>query len=247
MRNLKFNWKKLMLMGGLSLVLMTTSGCGKKADCDIKDYHAHRYVSDSGYVRYIDKEYLSYEGYERTEDYTLVDSKDKDLYSYLDKRNLLRIEDNIETIQNAQEQNQDFIEYRYAYTYLMPIPIVHSTGKSTFVTFIFVPQTHYSWTRDPNHSRLTGETRLCHYEYTSYKIEIDEHGKFVLIPGPEHQDIISTKSEYPYILEDYYKIINLANGCEADYEDLANDDPEHIQEENIEQETDQEKTLTKTR
>ena len=244
MRNLKLNSKKLALLAGVTLVLVTTSGCSKKAECNIPTYHAHRYVNEAQYVRYIDKEYLSYEGYERQEDYVTITENEKKLYQFFDKRNLLRIDDNIEAIQKAQEENQDFIEYRYAYTYLMPIPIVHSTGKTTTVTFIIVPQTHYSWTRDANHSRLTGETRLCHYEYTSYKIEIDEKGNYVLIPGSEKQDIISTKDEYPYILENFYKIINLENGLEADYEDMANDDVERIEEEVTEE---QEKTLTKTK
>ena len=240
MRNLKLNLKKLLALGGVALVLMTTTACSKKADCNVEGYHAHRYVNDKEYVRYIDTEYMDYEGYARQEDYIELDDSQKDLYKFLDKRNLLRIDDNIDTIRASQESNEDYIEYRYAYTYLMPIPIVHSTGKSTFITYIIVPQTHYSWTRDENHSRLTGETRLCHYEYTSYKIEIDEHGKYVLIPSTNHEDIISTKDEYPYILENYYKVINLTDGCEASYEDMENDDVEKI-----EQEEEQGKSLTK--
>lgn len=241
MKNLKLNLKKLFMMGGLSLVLVSTSACGKKADCNIDTYHAHKYVNDKDYVRYIDKEYLNYEGYERQEDYINLDKDDKDLYKFYDKRNILKIEDNEDIIRNIQEENQDYIEYRYAYTYLMPVPIVHSTGKTTYVTYMFVPTTHYSWTRDENHSRLTGETRLCHYEYISYKIEIDENGKYVLIPGSEKQDIISTKDEYPYILEKFYKVVNLSDGCEVDYEDMENDSPEHIQED------EDEKVLTKTK
>mgnify|MGYP007056157951 CR=1 FL=1 len=239
MKNLKLNFKKFLALGGVALVLVTSAGCGKKADCDIQGYHAHKYINDKEYVRYIDKEYLSYEGYDRQDSYIELSQSDGELYKFLDKRNILRIEDNVKTIQKTQERNQDYIEYRYAYTYLMPIPIFHSTGKTHYVTYMFVPQTHYSWTSDPEHSRLTGETRLCHYEYTSYKIEKDENGKYVLIPGPEKQDIISTMNEYPYILEDYYQVINLENGLEVDYEDMENDDVEHIQEE------EQEKSLTK--
>ncbi len=241
MKNLKLNLKKLIALGGVALVLVSTSACGKKADCDVKGYHAHKYVNDKEYVRYIDKEYLSYEGYDRLDEYIELAQSDGELYKFLDKRNLLRIDDNIDTIRDAQERNQDYMEYRYAYTYLMPIPILHKAGKGHYVTYVFVPQTHYSWTTDPNHSRLTGETRLCHYVYTSYKIEKDEHGKYVLIPSPEHQDIISTKDEYPYILEKYYEVIDLKDGCVLDYEDMENDDVEHIQEE------EQGKTLTKER
>ena len=245
MRNLKINWKKMGLMAGLSLVIATTAGCGKEADCDIDGYHAHKYVNEQEYVRYIDKEYLNYEGYARQEDYVMLSKDDKSFYKFLDKRDLLRIDDNIDPIKKAQEENQDFIEYRYAYTYLMPVPIFHSTGKIHYVTYIFVPTTHHSWISDPNHSRLTGETRLCHYEYTAYKIEVDEHGKFVLIPGPEKEDIIATKDEYPYILPKYYKIINLSDGCEVNYEDMEYDDIELIQEDEENLGKEEGKTLTK--
>lgn len=245
MENLKINWRKMGLMAGLSIVIATTAGCGKKADCDIDGYHAHKYVNNQQYVRYIDKEYLNYDGYTRQEDYVMLGEEDKSLYKFLNKRGLLRIDDNINLIKRAQESNQDFIEYRYAYTYLMPIPIYHSVGKTHYVTYSYIPTTHYSWTSDPNHSRLTGETRVCHYEYTSYKIEKDEKGEYVLIPGPEKEDIISTKDEYPYILQKYYKIVNLSDGCEADYENMEDDDIEHIQEEEETLGKEEVKTLTK--
>lgn len=240
MRNVKFNWKKLVALCGVTLVLMTTAGCSKKAECNVPTFHAHRYVNDEGYVRYINKEYLDYEGYQREEDYLTLTEDDKEMLKFFDKKNILRIDDNIEPIKKAEEENVDFLEYRYAYTYLMPIPIIHSNGKTTTVTFMYVPQTHYSWTTNENHSRLTGETRLCHYVYTSYKIEKDEKGNLVLIPSPDQEDILATKDEYPYILEKYYKVINLKDGCEVSYEDMESDEVEHIQEE-----TEEEKTLTK--
>ena len=68
MRNLKLNLKKLIALGGTVLVLVTTTACGKKADCNIDTYHAHQYVNEEGYIRYIDKEYLNYEGYARKEE-----------------------------------------------------------------------------------------------------------------------------------------------------------------------------------
>jgi len=241
MRNLKLNLRKFLALAGATIVLISSAGCSKKADCDVPNRHAHRYVNEEGYTRYYDSERISYRGYERQEDYVELTKSDEHFLEFLNKSNLLRIDDNVDVIRNAQEENQDYLEYRYAYTYLQPIPIVHSNGKSTTITYIFVPQTHYSWTRDENHSRLTGETRLCHYVYTSYRIDIDEKGKYVLVPNPEQQDIISTSTEYPYICEDYYKIINLADGNEVDYEDMENDDIEHIEE------PEEEKTLGKTR
>ena len=89
--NIKFNIKKLFGVRGVSFVLAIAAlpamltGCGKKADCDISGKHAHLYRSTSGYVRYIDKEYLTYEGYDRQDDYI---SKPKSLvldYTYVIK------------------------------------------------------------------------------------------------------------------------------------------------------------------
>ena len=246
MKNLKLNIKKFLALSGISLVLVSTAGCGKKADCDIKDYHAHKYVNNDGYCRYIDSEYLTYDGYERQDDYEYLNPIEKDYNKFLKSKRILRIEENIDAIQRAQEKNKDFLEYRYAYTYLMPVPIVHSTGKTSFITYMYVPTTHYRWTSDPNHSRLTGETRVCHYVYASYKIEKNEKGKFVLIQGPENQDIISTRKDYPFIQEKYYKIIDLANGLDASYEDMENDDVANIEEEQQENDkTEQGKTLRK--
>ena len=229
--NVKYNLKKFIALAGTVLILTTTTACSKKVDCAIDTYHAHKYVDNNGYVRYIAQEWEEYEGYQRQEEYVILKEEDKKAEKFIDDKDLLRIRDNEEAIKKAQEENQPFVEYRYSYTYLMPIPHYHRIGKVSTVTYTFVPRTHYSWTRDPNHTRLTGETRLCKYEYTSYKIEIDERGNYVLIPGPEHEDILSTKEEYPYIKKTYYRVINVENGNELEYEDMETDDVERIQEE----------------
>ena len=230
MKNLKYNIKNILGVIGTSIILLTTTGCSKKAECDINGYHAHKYVNNNNMTRYIAQEYVDYEGYTREEEYITLLEKERKLYDYLDNRNLLRIDDNEEVIREKMKENKDFYEYRYAYTYLMPLPHYSRVGKVTHVRFTYVPRTHYSWTTDANHSRLTGEKRLCTYEYTSYKIEIDEYGKYVLIPNPNKKDILSNKDEYPYIKEDYYKVIT-SDGKDLDYEDMKTDDVEHIQEE----------------
>ena len=245
MGKVKINWKKVLGVIGLSATLMTLSSCGKKAECNVSSYHLHRYENPKGYVRYIDQEWMDYEGYERQEEYIEVDENQKALQRYLDDRNLLKIEDNINTIQEQQKNNKDFIEYRYSYTYLMPIPHITRVGKVTTTYFTYMPTRHYSWTTDPNHSRLTGEQRLCHYVYTSYKIEKDEYGKYVLIPAPEGSDIIESRNEYPYIKENYYTIVN-SDGNELNYEDMETDNKEHIREddETLDDTKEQGKTLT---
>ena len=252
MRNLKINIKKMLALGGVVLTLVTTTACSKKADCSIPTFHAHKYVSQEGFVRYLPEEWEEYEGYQRQEEHKELRESQRDLYRYFDQKDLLRIDDNIEQIKAAEERNQPFIEYRYSYIYLSPVPIIIPTGKTTIVTFTFIPVRHYSWTNDPNHANLTGEKRYCTYSYTSYKIEIDEHGNRVLIPCLEHANIIDYKDEYPYIKKDFYKVIDATKGHEAelDYENLTDDNVDNIREDDGSYEVKEEtpntsKTLTK--
>ncbi|MBP3634841.1 MAG: hypothetical protein J6J17_00060 [Bacilli bacterium] len=222
---------KRLKYAALSLALVTSlTGCGKKADCEIKEDHAHLYTNDEGYCRYImDKEYLKYEGYERNDDYILITEDEKSLYKFFDKNNLLLIEDNIDTILQNQAENKDYIEYRYSYIYNQPIPNYMLIGKETYLYYTYITTTMYSWTRDANHANLTGEQRKCHYVYTAYKIEKDENGKFVLIPSEPVDDIRKVMEEYPYIKEKYYKIVDLENGYDLDYEEGPEEELEKIE------------------
>lgn len=209
------------------LIAATLTGCGKKADCEIKPYHAHKYINKGGYTRYLDKEYLSYEGYDRQEDFLELDKDEKDLYKFYDKKDLMKIADNVDVILEQEEQNQDFVEYRYRYTTLLPILHTMHVGKTTTTYFTYIPVTHHSWTTDKNHSRLTGEERLCHYVYQGYKIEKNQHGKYVLIPSPQVDSVEEIASEYPYITKNYYKAVDIKYGNPLDYEDGQAEDDEH--------------------
>lgn len=224
---IKFNFDKLNCLRGVALVLALSTpfalaGCGKKADCDVSGSHAHLYKNESGYVRYIDKEFLSYEGYDRSDEHISIEGEES-LYKFLDKKDLMRIVDNLELIKQVQESNEDYTEYRYKYTYMQPIPHIRRVGKVTTTYYTYIPHTKYSWTSDPNHSRLTGETRLCHHQYVAYKIEKDEKGKYVLIPSPQVDDITTVMDEYPYIGKKYCIIVTM-DGKEADYEDGKQED-----------------------
>jgi hypothetical protein len=224
---IRFNFNKLNYLRGVAIALALSTpfaltGCSKKADCDVSGSHAHLYKNESGYVRYIDKEYLSYEGYERSNEYIPIEGEES-LYKFLDKKDLMRIDDNLELIQQVQESNEDYTEYRYKYTYMQPIPHIMRTGKTTTVFYTYISHTRYSWTSDPNHSRLTGETRLCHHMYVAYKVEQDENGKYVLIPSPDVEDLTTVMDEYPYIKKTYIKIVT-SDGKEASYEDGKQED-----------------------
>ncbi len=228
---------------GVALALVTTTmigclaGCGKKAECSVEGCHAHLYTNDKGYVRYIDKEYLEYEGFSRSDEYIAFAEEEKDFYKYLDKRNLTKIEDNLDVIKAQQEKNQDYLEYRYSYIFLQPIPHQTKIGKTWHTYYTYIPLTRYSWTSDPNHSRLTGDQRLCHYVYTAYRIEKDENGKYVLIPSDSVDDITTVMDEYPYIIcGKYSKVVDIY-GVDVDYEDGPSElSPEEQEKQNKEYE-----------
>lgn len=227
MKNLKVNFEKFNDLKGVALALVLATplmltGCGKKADCNIKPNHAHLYQSKTGYVRYIDKEYLKYEGYERHDDYVIIEGYE-DLYKFLNKKDLLSISDNLDLIKQTQDSNHDYTEYRYKYTYMQPIAHTRKVGKTTTTYFTYIPSTRYSWTSDPNHSRLTGETRVCHHMYVAYKIEKNEKGKYVLVESPKVDDLTAIMDEYPYIKKKYTVIVT-KDGEVADYEDGKEED-----------------------
>ena len=226
-KNLKVN-KALVAARLLSTAITATAtGCAPQSDCDINEFHLHRYEK-AGVVRYIEDESLKNHGYEWTDDVVYVDEQDKEFYDFLEKKGLLKIDDNISYLMELQDQNQDYKEYRYAYTYLLPIPHVFSNGKQTITTFTYIPTTHYSWTADRNHSRLTGEERNCHYVYTGYKVEKNDKGKYVLIEREPVDDILSIRDEYPYFKEKVAKVVNSASHEELDYEDGSRDDEDKI-------------------
>ena len=224
--------KKLQINKSLLLALLATlsiglTGCGKKSDCEIKGFHLHKYEKE-GIIRYLPREELSYQGYNWTDNIVYVNEGEEDLYKFEQKKKLLKIKDNEDYLQSVVDSNHDFIEYRYAYTYLMPIVHTMRSGKSTITYTTLIPMTHYSWTTDPNHSRLTGETRVCHHVYTAYKVEKNEKGKYVLVESPQVDDILTLKNEYPYFKEKFTTIIDLKDRQEVDYEDGQNDDEENI-------------------
>lgn len=221
--NMKLNLKKMLKMRGLSLALVTTAivtsltGCSEKADCEISGEHLHKYISDESYIRYIDKEYLNYEGYKRTDDYIDVTDEELALSQFEDKNNLLKIEDNLDLILKQQEKNVDYLEYEYSYEARQPISHFSRVGRITTVYYTYRNVTRYNWTKDPNHEDLTGETRFIHYVYTAYKIQKNDKGKYVLVESDEVDDITTIMEEYPYIKEAYYKEVEMLPYMEMYY------------------------------
>lgn len=228
MKNLKINFKNMIglkVVAGvvaLSTMVGTLSGCSKKVDCSVEGKHAHLYTNDDGIVRYIDKEYEQYEGFARQDDYVAINDGEEDLYKFYDRKDLISFADNYEQLLKIQEQNKDYIEYRYRYKTRTTVKV----GK----TRVPVTHTHYNWTKDPNHSELTGETRICHYMYQACNVYIDENGKYVIVPSEWVDDISILKDQYEYVKIDCSKIVyldddlGLTNGTDVEKESLSNTD-----------------------
>lgn len=91
----------------------------------------------------------------------LVNKEREKLLEFINRKDLYKIDDNKDVIDNIMSNNREFLEYEYRYTYTTFIP----TGKS----MIPIVNTGYGWTTDKNRN-LTGDVRLFHYKYYGYKV-----------------------------------------------------------------------------
>lgn len=242
-------FRKKSIAGLLSMALITSgfSGCTKTVECDIDENHAHKYVNSKGQITYVDSEKEKYRSHIRVEDYILIDQKEEELRNFEFKKGLYRIEENIDYINSIQDNNHDFVEYRYSYTYLRPIPHIISTGKTTTTFFTYIPTKGHNWTTDKNHSNLTGEQRVVHHVYYGYKIDTDGD-KMVVLKSKKVDNIYDLPEEYKYIKKDFCEQINIDDGTILDYEDGPESNhkmPGDVDESEIETEKGQSKVLTR--
>lgn len=212
--------QKIIASGLIITNLLSFSGCSKTIPCDLQGEHAHYYISDENFGRYIVSEKSSTSGLNRTENYTFIDSEEEKLLNFINKNDLFEINANKDTITNITSTQSDHKEYRYKFVYSTLVPVLHFNGKNTYYTYISTPTTGYSWTSDPNHSNLTGEERVCHYLYYGYKIIKNEQGEYDLIKSNPVDNINDLPENYKYIQKTFYKVVNLYNKEEVlNYED----------------------------
>lgn len=208
MKKLNINFQKMMKLKGTSLVLVGTllasslTGCSSNDKCDISFKHAHMYVNEDGYVRYIESEKNEVKGCLRSYKYEEIDEEESKLYKFLNSKGLFRIDENLDLVLAQQEANKDFNIYEYSYLFFIKA----------------FPYTGYSWTNDPNRTDLTGEIKECHYVYQAYNIVVDERGKYVLVPSEKVTDLTTVMEDYPYIKIEYYKAVD-KDGIEVSYDD----------------------------
>ena len=212
--------KSLIASGILLTSVSLFSGCAKNVDCDISGLHAHNYVSEESFSKFVVSEKEHIKDYYRCEEYINVNDDVADLIKFENKKDLLRISNNKEVIQNIVDSHSEYLEYRYSYTYLMPIIHTKSNGKGGITTYTtYMPTIGHSWTTDKNHSRLTGQVREVYYMYYGYKIGINEKGKYELVKSDYVSSLDELPNDYIYVKEKFYKTFIKGTNKEADYED----------------------------
>ncbi len=196
---------------GLSLVLVTTlfvtslGGCSSDNKCFVNDKHAHMYVSDDGLIRYVMSEKNNVDGYNKSYNYRVISQDESSLYEFIGKKELLRIDENMDIISAQQDLNKPFTIYEYTYRSFSRV------GSSVC----------YAWTNDPEQDDLTGEEKEVHFIYQAFSIDKDENGNYVLIPSPLVEDITEVMTDFPYIMADYFMAVDKNNVGVSFYDDLA--------------------------
>lgn len=85
-------------------ILGALNGCSKKMDCDIKDNHVHKYVSELGTITYFDSENEIHDGYKWTDNVIKCSKQSVKQWNYLEKHDLIPIVSN-ETYIESNENN----------------------------------------------------------------------------------------------------------------------------------------------
>jgi len=167
----------------------------------------------------------------RTDDCVLINKEQENLLDFINDEDLYIIKDNKEEIENIVSSKEDYVEYRYSYTYLMPIPHHRKIGKIYTISYTYIPQTKYSWTSNPNHPRLTGEQRTVHHMYQGYKVIVNKKHKFEIVASEFVENLEDLPSEYKYVNSDFCKKVYLNNkNLEVDYEDGPEEENEQVKE-----------------
>jgi len=204
------NAKRKFYSRALAMLMMVSlSSCGSSEEnCEIKEEHAHMYVTESGLKKpFICEEYrigydfkgFSFSGAYKTEEYITLSLDNKDEITNMPSR-LFRISDNLEYIINLESQFQDYYEYKYTYSYSQMVS-TSRYGK------VYAPRHIEDWGDDPAQLGATGESRLCHHVYRGYKIIIDDKGEIEVIESPWVDSYKDLDPEYMYITNDYGKKI----------------------------------------
>lgn len=188
--------KNIIISGLVISSVFSLTGCSKTNNCDIQETHVHKFVDiDERFIVYASdrtngSSYFQHDIlFEQTDEYILVTNEEKDLYEYAAYQGLIKIDDNEEAISDCflSFDLKPFYEYEYCDT------------QSTMIGTLPSTTTVYSWTRDSEHSNLTGKIRIAYPVYYGYNIVKNEDNEYELIksnPYISYDELISDGYEY---------------------------------------------------
>lgn len=229
----KIGIRNIIIGGLLVSSIFLFSGCAKTVDCDIADNHAHKYVSSEQFDKYVvsEKEHIGLGKWLRTDEFIIIDKEQEKLIDFENKHDLLKISDNQDKINEIVSSHEDYVEYRYKYTYMMQIPHTRKIGNTTSIYYTTIPTIGHSWTTNPNHSRLTGEERTIHHMYYGCKVIKNEEGKYEIVNSELVDNLNDLPEDYIYIKSDFVKKVNFDDRkIEIDYEDGPEEEKELVNE-----------------
>lgn len=165
----------------------------RKVNCNVKEFHLHKYVSEEGFVTYKEGELLENEGMFWTVE-TVTPNEE---LLMMCKYDLLKIDDNVEALENATKNDFPYTEYEYKVTHYLPV----KAGK----VCTMIPSTSWYFTTDTNECNLTGNVRDVDYKYIGYRIGKTKDGKRALVKSKLVDNLLDIKDRYPYFKLSNYK------------------------------------------
>lgn len=206
--------RKSLISLGIFLNILLTSACGKTIDCNIETNHMHVYKNNYGITRYIDSEDETVHNindyvYYRTDDYVELNDENKDIYRMISNKGFISIADNEEKLCEISDSLKDYYEFRYYYYETETKTHTYSDGDGHVHTYTTTEEVKkYSWTTNPNHSRLTGEKRIITNVFYGYKIVKDKNGYKVISSTPVDDIRLLIEMGYDYVGKSIYNTMN---------------------------------------
>ena len=190
----------------------------RKSDCNLDYSHVHVYEYKYSDIETVfDSERINLHGFRWTDRVESYGENDLDRIHFMEDKRLISIYRNLDYLEKYMEDNSDYEEYEYSYKVKEVDYYVDAvTGKRTMsssgnVRPIYKYVTKYDYSRDINHSDLTGNARTVHTKYYAYNICMQDNGKYKMIKSDLVDDI--TDSE----LIELYPYFKLGNFSEIEY------------------------------
>lgn len=215
MKNLKLNFKHFLMRNMLAIVLLSTpatlTGCGNETEVKEETDTTYVWADNKGVIEYTPNEtnddevqtihYIDSNGLLRT---TYIDTQAIDKYICTNTNGVI--------IYNIVDEKKltKFINRND----LISIPdnldeLIEATKDNNLAL-------GYEYIGNYEEKNFTGNVYLTIHYYQTYKIEINEAGKYILVEGPVILHMEDWYEEYPYIKENYdqtfsYDITEIAN------------------------------------